>query len=423
MRILKETKNIVDISEDLGMGGIEEICDHCLGRQFGLRSTGLTNKERGRSLRICLAMQEDIDFKEYNNCWICGEIFEDLDFWKEKAIDSVKKYEFKSFLVGNKTPPLIEENEELLKQKKPNNIKDTSEKFSREFNRELGKKIEKNIDQNVEFDNPDIVIITNIQDNDIEVQVSPIYIYGRYRKLKRGIPQTKWPCRECDGKGCSRCGGTGKMYEESVEETISPPIISVTLGKEVKFHGAGREDVDALMLGNGRPFIIEVKNPEKRTLDLKKIERKINNQSGEKVEVEGLRFADREEVEKIKNLRASKLYRAIVIFQESVEKNKVKNAIQKIKGKIQQRTPQRVAHRRSDKTREREVYKIEGKQENNKKWKIEIKGEAGLYVKELISGDNNRTKPNLSSLIGVKAEVDELDVLKVEGGLKNQKNN
>ncbi|NLA42040.1 MAG: tRNA pseudouridine(54/55) synthase Pus10, partial [Smithella sp.] len=33
------------------------ICDSCLGRQFAMLSTGLTNAERGRSLKTVLAMQ------------------------------------------------------------------------------------------------------------------------------------------------------------------------------------------------------------------------------------------------------------------------------------------------------------------------------------------------------------------------------
>ena len=33
------------------------ICDNCLGRQFAMLSTGLTNAERGRSIKTVLSMQ------------------------------------------------------------------------------------------------------------------------------------------------------------------------------------------------------------------------------------------------------------------------------------------------------------------------------------------------------------------------------
>ncbi|MGB4611299.1 MAG: tRNA pseudouridine(54/55) synthase Pus10, partial [Methanothermobacter thermautotrophicus] len=42
-----------------------------------------------------------------------------------------------------------------------------------------------------------------------------------------------------------------------------------------------------------------------------------------------------------------------------------------------------------------------------------IKGEGGLYIKELISGDSGRTEPSVSSVLGVPARCVALDVLEV----------
>ncbi|RJS67986.1 tRNA pseudouridine(54/55) synthase Pus10, partial [Candidatus Bathyarchaeota archaeon] len=44
---------------------------------------------------------------------------------------------------------------------------------------------------------------------------------------------------------------------------------------------------------------------------------------------------------------------------------------------------------------------------------IKIRCQGGLYIKELVTGDNGRTNPNISSLIKVKAVPKELDVLNV----------
>ena len=44
---------------------------------------------------------------------------------------------------------------------------------------------------------------------------------------------------------------------------------------------------------------------------------------------------------------------------------------------------------------------------------IEIEAEAGLYIKELVSGDEGRTKSSLSELLGVESKVEKLDVLDV----------
>jgi len=55
-----------------------------------------------------------------------------------------------------------------------------------------------------------------------------------------------------------KCGGTGKMYPESVEELSSKPLLEAADGESTSFHASGREDIDARMLGTGRPFVIEV---------------------------------------------------------------------------------------------------------------------------------------------------------------------
>jgi len=39
--------------------------------------------------------------------------------------------------------------------------------------------------------------------------------------------------------------------------------------------------------------------------------------------------------------------------------------------------------------------------------------ESGTYVKELVSGDDGRTKPSLSELLGREAKVAQLDVLEI----------
>jgi tRNA pseudouridine synthase 10 len=41
---------------------------------------------------------------------------------------------------------------------------------------------------------------------------------------------------------------------------------------------------------------------------------------------------------------------------------------------------------------------------------IEVRTQAGLYVKELVSGDDGRTTPSAAEVLGVPAECVELDV-------------
>jgi tRNA pseudouridine synthase 10 len=75
----------------------------------------------------------------------------------------------------------------------------------------------------------------------------------------------------------------------------------------------------------------------------------------------------------------------------------------------------RVAHRRADKVRERKVLDVEYVGEQDGKFVLEVLGEAGLYIKELISGDQGRTIPSLAEILQRSAHVTSLDVVQVEG--------
>ena len=90
------------------------------------------------------------------------------------------------------------------------------------------------------------------------------------------------------------------MYPDSVEELVSKPMLDAAQGETTSFHASGREDIDARMLGTGRPFVVEVSKPKKRFLDLRKLEDKINAEAKDKVEISRLRFANRDVVRKLK---------------------------------------------------------------------------------------------------------------------------
>ena len=80
---------------------------------------------------------------------------------------------------------------------------------------------------------------------------------------------------------------------------------------------------------------------------------------------------------------------------------------------IKQQTPLRVMHRRADLTRERYIYKLKVKKISAKEALMEVRCQGGLYVKELVSGDEGRTVPSVAELLKNPAKITKLDVLKV----------
>lgn len=394
------------------------ICNHCLGRKFSDVVEGNGNVERGEKIRKALELPE---YDEDTKCDICSDIFKEID---SSLLDLVYEkidfleVEFDTFVVGCKLPKEIVEKDALISEKLGLDV----EILKREVNREMGKILEKNLPQEVDFDKEDVIIMADFRrmlKEDVEkpvqvrIQINPIFIEGRYNKLVRNIPQTKWPCRKCKGRGCEACNFTGKQYPESVEELLSQTALKYSKGYEAKFHGAGREDIDVRMLGDGRPFVLEIKEPRIRKLDLEKIEKEANEEAEGKTSYHNLKYTVRKRKAEIKTSSPDtyKVYRALVECEDEIREEDL-DKLQSLHT-IQQRTPIRVSHRRADKIREKEVKELSCKYINPHSFEMIIKTEGGLYIKELISSDEGRSKPSVSEVLGTQAICAELDVIEV----------
>ncbi len=398
-------EKIIEILKD------DYTCDSCLGRQFAQLLTRMSNEQRGKILRYFIAMSidsgEDIDvdssnFFEINfhnkkikttkpkKCYVCSDLFKELKKKVKPIIKELKKYEYKTFLIGCKLTPDINEREQELW----NNVGiEWCESIKSAINRELGKEVEKINGKEMNRKMPDITIELDLNTDKVKLNVRPIYVFGKYRKLVRGMPQTKWKKR---------------IFKTSVQEIIENLLLKQTGSKNTSFHGSGREDINVRCLG-WRPFVIEMINPIKRKIDLKRVLTETNK--SKKVEIRGLKIVNKNIVREIKFAGYDKTYRAIVGFEKPVlnlkKIDELKSAV------ISQRTPIRVLKRRTDKIRTRRVKEIKYKLLNKKKVEFKIRAQSGLYIKELITGDEDRTKPSISSLLGNKVKKIELDVIKV----------
>jgi len=326
-------------------------------------------------------------------CPWCKNIFDmkNLETISEKITNLLKNYEYETYLVGTMLPKEIKELEKELETPFMESIK-------QEFNRVMGKILTEKTGKIVDKTNPDIVVMVNPYNKKIKLQINPIFIKGRYRKLIRGIPQTRWPCRYCRGKGCEKCNYTGKKYPTSVEEIIAEPFMNAFKGKDEAFHGAGREDIDVRMLGNGRPFVLQIKEPKVRKVDLEKLKEEVNK-SG-KVEILDLDYGVRKDVVFFKNEPHKKTYLALVECDEEVSDSEILELTKKLTDlTINQRTPIRVSHRRADLIRVRKVYKACANRTDSNKFELTLYCDGGLYIKELISGDEGRTTPSVSEIL------------------------
>ena len=385
------------------------VCDHCLGRQFAQILSGTTNRERGHAIRTALALEYSIkpfpadktnfsgfNFrkgkleakKETHLCRICGGLFESLGKWAEQASKKLEPMEFSTFVVSSSlSRELVRKEEDLWEEVGI----EYCEPMKSELNRELGKLVAERTGKIPDEKKPDVTIMLDLEKDSLAVHANPIFIYGRYQKLVRGIPQTKW-----------------EMHRESVEEIIAKPFMEQSGGRSHSLHAAGREDIDARCL-DWRPFVLEIESPRKRTFSLKKMEREIARTK--KVRVSGLRPSARSEVSAVKALMPDKTYRALASLGKHVAESELRK-LKKI-SVVKQQTPTRVAHRRADKVRIKRVKSVSWKALPRNRIEFIIRGEAGLYIKELVTGDNGRTTPSFSSVLSTPLKVEELDVIRI----------
>ncbi len=418
------------------------LCHRCLGRQFSNAGTGTTNYKRGKWLKNVLTMEfsnqsynndilkilagsntdialsvlekQHVEIPKNQECYICQDKLDLIQEIAYKIVQDLKGYEFDTYLIGTRLPKEWYEREKELKKQFA--VIDT-EYLNQEFNREIGKILGNETRKNVAFNNPDITVQINPLKKTIKINPRSVYLYGRYLKYVRTIPQTRWYCSNCNGKGCKECNFTGKRYQESVEELIMAVPITVFRGEDASLHGAGREDIDAKMLGTGRPFVLEIKNPSIRSCNLDNLQQLINKQAESKVEVKDLRWSSKEEVVHLKEHAPDtvKEYKAEIKFDNPISDNQIatiENYFQNIV--LDQQTPTRVVHRRADKIRKKEVYSIKCKRISENSLIAYMKCDGGCYVKELISGDNGRTKPSISEKVKIPAVCTKLDVMLVQ---------
>lgn len=116
----------------------------------------------------------------------------------------------------------------------------------------------------------------------VNIDFGTVYLYGRYKKYARDVSQTPWMQQnggnneEDDGDLPLRIG------RASVEEIIGHTVREQLQCQTVQMHGCGREDIDVRCLGNGRPFVLQLKNVQQpvTTETLARIETLINSKHG-----------------------------------------------------------------------------------------------------------------------------------------------
>ena len=284
-------------------------CDSCLGRLGGKKRYDQSIIQSGEEIRANVVkgnshlsnIRDEIPL-----CPFCENLFEEVDLLTDIIYDSISPYQFKRLQLGARFPKSQIEDEDSQRKR-------YGAAGSDGLKTGLVAEIAKRLNQRLEGvtlvnDKPEILALIDVLTLSVDLDVRAHYMYGRYRKLERGIPQTRWPCRACKGRGCERCEMTGLQYAKSVQDLIGNPLLSIFGSEEHAFHGMGREDIDVRCMGRGRPFVIEMKEPRLRKTDPIELMKLINDNAEGSIEITSLRDSNRSEVVRLKDTPAEKSY-------------------------------------------------------------------------------------------------------------------
>jgi tRNA pseudouridine synthase 10 len=382
------------------------LCASCLNRQFAP-----VRKNNGRAHRSSNSPKSNP-----NSCQICQGLMSQLDSTIKKICDDVeaKGYEYESFLLGASLPSAFFEKEDSIRARFKVRGK---ENIKKQFLDELRKKYQKITGKRAEHVAPDITIhvvignpvINYATDGDnsknntdilpatVIVKSSPIFLSGRYVKTIRGISQKKDKCQKCSGSGCAICNYMGASPSNSVEAIIGSSLLEITKGDTTKFSWLGGEDKDSLVLGNGRPFLLQVSNPKVRWL-----KRDLT------VDENGVCAVLKQQLPRLAFQLPSHFTTKTKITIQA-EQDFPKQSLVTLLNILEN---SEVSYQVKSKIVKKKIYSVKAQQINEKRFVLTMIADGGLFIKQFVGGQDY-IEPSISKIIGMKCECVAFDILNV----------
>ena len=359
-----------------------DLCEYCAGR--------IISKLSGKSSSKLLGKKYLKKFDKFSNnkCYICKNIFESLDSMLSDIYEKSSSIDFKTFNLGLTLRPSFLERDDHLKSKfKIKGIENI--KFG--LSTEMVKKISRRTKSKRIMNDPDIFIQANFKDESCTIRTKPIFVYGRYNKKIRKLPQKQMSCKSCNGIGCHNCNFKGIENIESVEGKISNLLKQKFEGNQVKINWIGGEDQSSLVLGNGRPFFAKILNPKKRNRILDKSSN-----------LDGISLS---ELKKIPiQPKGTILFKSKVSIIIDTEKPISLTHLKKLNilenAKIHDSS-------KDKKTVHKQIYKIRYKKLGKTSFHLDLFADGGIPIKSFIQ--NSDVTPNVSELLENQCKCKKFD--------------
>jgi len=361
-----------------------ELCENCLGRLFSKQLHLSSNKLLGKKLRKNLNSTQ--------KCYICKNLFNNLNHFLKLMLDVSSNYSFLSFSIGVMIKPSVIDRDDYIRSKyKLKGIDSVKTDISNELRKLFSRKTKKIID----VLDPDVTFTINLKDESCQIRSKSIFLSGRYIKTLRGIPQKQKSCENCSGKGCRICNFHGISEFDSIEGIISKFLFKKFGGSTASFTWIGGEDKSSLVLGTGRPFFVKIKNPLKRNS-------KLTSVTFDFLKITNLKIIPDSPKKPLKFNSSIELK---ISTEDEIDSKNLKKLKDLSKHPI-------VVYDKSGKRSEKKVFSIKYKKNSSNTFTLYIQAEGGLPVKRFVNGDD--VSPGISQILNTSCMCQEFDFLDIK---------
>ncbi len=354
------------------------LCGDCLGRQFPYFRPNLSSRQKG--LELLQSISKNI--RAPSECYLCEGLMSSAEARSREIAETLRSLEFDSLLVGSKFPAKSVDKEDHVRSEFKLRGGKT---LKAEFTRELGRNVATLLGKRLTYSSPDMVAIFDPLKNSLRVIPKSLYIFGRYVKRVRGLPQ-----KQTFSEGAS------------VESILATRLLKHFGGRSARFSWIGGEDDDSLVLGQGRPFYAELFEPTKRSLG-----------SMSKLAPEEDQVA-LQEIRIVKDKPPAKAkFKVTVLAEVEFESFVTEDQLNTLQSRFKDAVLTALSTRKG-KFAEKKVYDLEIKDAQGKEAKVMIRCDGGLNIKKFISGSDHEISPSISEVLGIGAHCKQFDVLAVD---------
>lgn len=178
---------------------------------------------------------------------------------------------------------------------------------------------------------------------------------------------------------------------------IGSRLLEITKGDTWKFSWLGGEDKDSLVLGNGRPFVLQISNPKVRwlktelTLDENGVCAVLKQQLSLSSVKLPSHFTTKTKItiQAEQDLTNQTLAKLLKVLENSEVSYQVKSKIVKKK-----------------------IYSLNAQQVDLKRFVLTMVADGGLFIKQFVGGQDY-IEPSISKLIGIRCQCVSFDILDV----------